>query len=402
MIGGSRRAQDRRGSPARFRRASLLWLGLSAVFAGAAVPGATPSIQWRTETAPNIAVEVVGLLPSTLVELVRNGGAAKKGVELLAVFAEQPDDRAHAMPAMAGTWRVEGEALRFDPAYPFQPGVRYRAEFNPSQLPGVPLTAQRLISSYELPAGNGRPRTVVTQVFPSAAVLPENQLKFYVHFSAPMSRGGIYEHIRLRTADGVAIELPFLEIDEELWDPRMLRLTLLIDPGRIKRGVKPLIDAGPVFEEGTVYALTIGAGWHDASGQPLLADFTKTFRIGPADRTPPDPARWTMKPARVGTREPLIVEFDEPMDRALALRMITVRRGAGEVMEGETRLGDAERRWSFMPARPWERGQHALEVAATIEDLAGNNIGRTFDVDLFEKVERRIVAESVRVVFEVQ
>ena len=36
--------------------------------------------------------------------------------------------------------------------------------------------------------------------------------------------------------DFEAIELPFLEIDEELWDPAMMRLTLFIDPGRIKRG----------------------------------------------------------------------------------------------------------------------------------------------------------------------
>jgi len=31
--------------------------------------------------------------------------------------------------------------------------------------------------------------TIVAQVYPSATVLPENQLKFYVQFSAPMSRG---------------------------------------------------------------------------------------------------------------------------------------------------------------------------------------------------------------------
>ena len=71
-------------------------------------------------------------------------------------------------------------------------------------------------------------------------MLPENLLKFYVHFSAPMSRGNIYDYIRLLNADGKQVELPFLEIDEELWDDSLTRLTLFIDPGRIKRGVLPL------------------------------------------------------------------------------------------------------------------------------------------------------------------
>ena len=36
-----------------------------------------------------------------------------------------------------------------------------------------------------------------------------------------MSRGNIYDHIRLRGEDGKDVELPFLEIDEELWDTTM-------------------------------------------------------------------------------------------------------------------------------------------------------------------------------------
>jgi hypothetical protein len=35
----------------------------------------------------------------------------------------------------------------------------------------------------------------------------------------------------------------------------------------------------------------------------------------------------------------------------------------------------------------------------TIEDLAGNNIGKPFDVDLFERVERRMTNASVTLPF---
>src|SRR5437762_8966838 len=99
-----------------------------------------------------------------------------------------------------------------------------------------------------------------------------------------MRRGHIYEHIRLLDHAGKDVELPFLEINEELWNPDMTRLTLFIDPGRIKRGVKPLEEVGPALENGKRFTLSIDSAWQDAQGQPLKAGFQKTFRVGPTDR----------------------------------------------------------------------------------------------------------------------
>jgi hypothetical protein len=299
------------------------------------------------------------------------------------------------MPAINGTWSVEGDRVRFEPRFALDRGVRYRAEYRAAG--GAPV-----VSFFTLPATTAVPTTSVSQIFPSGDVLPENQLKFYVQFSAPMSRGEAYAQVQLRDAAGRPIELAFLELEEELWDPAMTRLTLLIDPGRIKRGVKPLEDIGPVFEEGKRYTLAIGSGWRDAGGLALRAPFEKTFRIGPADRTPPDPARWKMRAVTAGKREPLVVEFDEPMDRALAARLISVRRFGGEPVAGEAALAEQERRWSFTPAQSWQTGLHMLVVATTIEDLAGNNIGKPFDVDVFERVDRRVATETVQVSFEVK
>jgi hypothetical protein len=73
--------------------------------------------------------------------------------------------------------------------------------------------------------------------------------------------------------------LPFLEIDEELWDDSMTRLTLFIEPGRIKRGVKPLEDIGPALEEGKSYTLVIDAAWQDGHGRSLKESFRKQFRL---------------------------------------------------------------------------------------------------------------------------
>jgi hypothetical protein len=41
-------------------------------------------------------------------------------------------------------------------------------------------------------------------------------------------------------------------------------------------------------------------------------------------------------------------------------------------------------------------------VQTTIEDLAGNNIGKPFEVDTFEGVERRITNQTVSVPFEIR
>ncbi|MSU51469.1 MAG: hypothetical protein EXS37_20675 [Opitutus sp.] len=340
-------------------------------------------------------VELAGAPPETLRAFAGIDPDAVRWAQILAVFAEQGN--AAVTPPMAGAWHVADGRVRFTPRFPLEPGVRYRAEFRAGDAPPV-------VSFFEMPADTAAPTTVVTRIFPSAAVLPENQLKFYVHFSAPMSRGGTYEHVHLRDAAGQPVELPFLELDEELWDPSMTRLTLLIDPGRIKRGVKPLEDIGPVFEEGKNYALTLGVACRDAAGRVLRAGFEKRFRAGATDRTAPDPRRWKVSAPAAGTRAALVVEFDEPMDQALALRLIHVVAKADGVgaVDGVCALAEEERRWTFVPESPWTRGRHELTVGTTIEDLAGNNIGKTFDVDLEDDAPRQFVAGHVSVVFEVR
>ncbi len=73
-----------------------------------------------------------------------------------------------------------------------------------------------------------------------------------------MSGGDVYRHIQLiELAKKKVVQWPLLELGEELWNQDMTRLTLFIDPGRIKRGVKPLEELGPSLEEGKDYELII-------------------------------------------------------------------------------------------------------------------------------------------------
>jgi hypothetical protein len=307
------------------------------------------------------------------------------------------------IPSMLGEYRIGDGLLHFIPQFPLDPGVRYRAEFHPNKLPGArPGDVSPLSAAFAVPARPAVAQTIVERVYPSGALLPENLLKFYIHFSAPMSRGHIYDHVRLRDAAGRYVELPFLELDEELWDPSMTRLTLFIDPGRIKRGVQPLEDLGPALVEGKSYVLEISRLWKDGAGVPLKDNFQKVFKVGPPDRQPPEPARWQIRAPQSRTRDALQVTFPKSMDHALARRMIRVLGETSEPIEGVTRLEDEERRWLFTPERPWRQGQFQLSIQTTIEDLAGNNIGKAFEVDLVETGQRQLTNSTMKLSFEVR
>ena len=372
----------------------------------AAVSAGDFKLRWVSDsTDPKKAfAEVTGLNSSALKQLRRSNWKTEQWQRLLVVRAEQGDLLADiGLPPMLGEYRVTADALRFEPQFPLEAGLAYRATFQPGQLPGARNKRVPLLSAvFQRRVQRTSPTTVVTQIYPSGGTVPENLLKFYVHFSAPMRGGHIYEHIHLLDDAGKPVELPFLEIDEELWNPEMTRLTLFIDPGRIKREVKPLEEIGPALEEGKHYTLVIDQEWKDNAGIPLKETFRRAFRVGPPDRDAPDPARWKIHPPKPGTREPLAIGFPKPMDHALARRMIQVELISSGSVQGQIVLDEEERRWTFVPAEAWRAGSYKLAVQTTIEDLAGNNIGKPFEVDVFDGVQRRLTNSTVTLQFEVR
>ena len=381
-------------------------LGLRPRLIAADSPDATPQSPFVLNWVSNAVtggwtLNVTGAGAETLAGLRGAPWTPVQWQKLLVVQAESSGALGSiGMPSMLGKYRVHESAIQFEPQFPLEPGLRYVAAFYPAQLPGA--SEGRFVSAtFELPHCATNSTTVVAQIYPTARVLPENLLKFYVHFSAPMSRGHIYEYIHLRNAAGKDVQLPFLEIDQELWDPQMTRLTLFIDPGRIKRGVTPLEEIGPALEQGRSFTLVIDRGWTDANGLPLKESFKKPFTVGPPDRSAIDPGAWKIQPPAAGTRAPLTVSFPKPLDHALAQRMIYVADHAARIVEGTSALADEERRWTFVPTQPWARGAFELLVQKTIEDLAGNNIGKAFEVDLFKGVQRRFTNATVRLPFAV-
>ncbi|MBI4471109.1 MAG: hypothetical protein HY646_00475 [Acidobacteria bacterium] len=298
------------------------------------------------------------------------------------------------VPPVLGSYRMENEVLVFLPRYPVQPGLRYRATLNAGRSP--------IVRTFEVSKPKAVPTTDVENVFPSANIIPENQLKLYLHFSAPMSRGEAYERTHLLDENGKKIVLPFLELPEELWDQEYRRLTILFDPGRIKRGLVPNEEVGSPLVAGRKYTLVIDSDWKDAEGKPLKAGFTKTFSVGEADRKVIDLRTWKVIPPKSSSREALSVEFPEPLDRALLQRQLEVTDSRGNVLKGSIRIDREEMRWSFVPDVSWNAGDYSIRVGTILADLAGNMIDRLFDVDVFEKVDERIVRETKLIPFSVK
>lgn len=303
-------------------------------------------------------------------------------------------------PPVLGTYNVDAELVRFTPDYPLVPGLTYRAVYQ--SIGADPSASPRSVEQFfSIPKPNDQPTTVLSNVFPSVDTLPENQLKFYLHFSAPMSRGEAYHRVHLLDAEGDELELPFLELDEELWDRQGVRFTLFLDPGRIKRGLRPREEVGPVFEQGKTYTLVVDRDWRDAAGNPLVDGFRKTIRVGAADDKQPDPNDWTVAAPKAGTTEPVTIRFPEPLDHAMLHRVIVVHDSEDRWVDGQVRVDENEMRWTLVPVQPWQAGDYTIQVQTDLEDLAGNSIARAFDVDVLEPISRSIKAERWSVPFRV-
>jgi hypothetical protein len=314
-------------------------------------------------------------------------------VSVKAATEKETDER----PALAGRWIVNNRDLIFEPRFPLTPGVVYQVALQPEGE-----TKPRRFD-LSLPEPDRTPITSLRQIYPTRDQLPENQLRFYLEFSGPMKRGQAYKNIQLLDEKNKPIPDVFLEIDEELWNPAMTRLTLLFDPGRVKNGLKPREDLGPTLENGKKYTLRVSGDWPDAEDRKLTKrEFRKPFTAGPPDITPIDPKTWKLQIPRPGTRDPLVVSFGESLDYALLTRVIGVADKAGQSVEGAIAITNQETCWQFTPPEPWQPGAYQLIAKTILEDLAANRVGRAFEVDVFNRVDMGETDKQIAIPFAIK
>ena len=372
----------------------------SLVVAAACGPARSASNPEIRLTSPPVGgmsyVEVVGLSPSMLDGLEDDVVSPE---QWSAGFRVAVDEQA---PAMLGTYSVANGAVRFTPAFPLDPGRQYFVRFDPARLPGAGTPEVGAITAaIGVPARHTIPTTTVARVYPSGDVVPENLLRMYIEFSGPMGRPSGIPHMKLLDETGEEIAGAFLPLDYEFWSPDHTRFTAFFDPGRVKDGILPNQEMGRALLPGRSVTLVISPEWRDQHGLPLKEEFRRVFRVGPPASKPLDTASWRIQAPAAGGRDGVVVTFPEPLDHGLLMRALGVTR-EGQQIEGEIVLDNAETRWTFTPREPWRAGTYELLALDILEDVAGNQIGRAFEVDNFDTVDKSPNPQSILLPFEIE
>jgi len=375
---------------------TALLIGAAACDRSSDAPAA-PSITLTTPPDGQTAyIEVRGLSGPMLSALDRADLMPEQWSGILRVSVA-PD-----APSVLGKYSVADGALRFTPLFPFDDGRRYQVRFDPGRLPGAPADAGGIVEgAVGRPASDSTPSTSVVGVYPSGEEVPENLLRMYIEFSGPMGRKSGVEHISLLDSSGREIQGAVLPLDYELWSPDHTRFTVLFDPGRVKKGILPNRQMGRPLETGRSVTLVVSREWRDEHGLPLKEDFRRTLRVGRPEEKAIDPAAWRIQPPAAGTRTGVVVTFPMPLDHGLLMRALDVTLD-GQSVKGHITVERGETRWTFTPTDPWRAGAYRLLALDVLEDPAGNQIGRAFEVSNAGAVDKGPAPKTITLPFNVK
>jgi hypothetical protein len=363
--------------------AALVAVALSPACRGAAPEAAAPlAITLATPSdAPHAVVELTGLTRAERTALAAQPRSGAEWEQLFRVAVARPSTTSAIPPAVAGRYAITDRGVRFTPAFPLSPGRAFDVTVD---LPRIRAGQPPLLTTVVTPAAS--PVTSSTRVVglsPSAATLPENLLRLYIWFSAPMGGGPGASHVTLIDEERGEVRDAFLPVvDGGFWNHDFTRYTLFFDPGRVKEGV---LRSGRPLMAGRRYRIRIAASWRDANGAPLAETFEHRFTAGPAQTAARDIDAWRIGSVAAGTRDVLTIAAPAPLDRAIALRAIGVTRADGTALDGDVALDATDMRWQFTPREPWTAGAYRVVALDTLEDPAGNRIGRAFEVPIDDR-----------------
>ncbi len=291
-------------------------------------------------------------------------------------------------PSMAGRVVRDGDAVCFVPRFPFVDGATYTV-----------VVDGDVRDVLERPRSAGAPIAEVEHIWPSSISVPRNLLRIYIDFSERMSEGYAAHCVRLVDDAGVTMAAALLPTEHELWDSERRRLTVLLDPARIKRGLAGHRALGYPLQTGGAFRVVVDAAFCDARGRPLRSGADRRYAVDDDKRRRVDPHHWTITEPRAATREPIDVDFDAPLDHGLLAGCLHVVDANGRAIDGVATIGHAEQSWHFTPHAAWGAGLHHLVVDPILEDQAGNSVCRVFDRDLTRPEDDPIVGSPVMLSF---
>ncbi len=280
---------------------------------------------------------------------------------------------------LAGVAQRQGARILFKPQFPFRANSIYRVEIHPDCPTADCAEGWHLQARFamESPTALAAPR--VLAIYPSAGVVPSNVLRIHVAFSQPMAQGDVYRHVSLLDNAGVPLRDPFLNLRRGLWNDTQTRLTILFDPGRLKRGVGPNLTVGSPLEPGRTYTLRVGKDMRAADGTTLGEDHEFAIEVGSPVYAQVDLEDWTLVPP-INRTEPLLVRTDVFLDQVGVEQNVRVLDAVGNEVAGRIETGLGTPGWRFVPDRDWAAGSYRVAIKADLEDVSGNSFRTPFDV----------------------
>ena len=298
---------------------------------------------------------------------------AKANHNELAVFV-----KGKATPIL-GDFFNNGDKHVFTPVIPFTPGQQYLIRHNEKLLAEFSIAPLKNLDTPKLKA-----------IYPSTDSVPQNLLKMYFVFSEPMQEvGKAIDFITIKDNTSGEIKNVFLELPSELWNKEHTRLTLWLDPGRIKTALIPNKKEGLPLKQGHNYTLTVSKNLKSAKGVILDKSYSKDFHVIASDRKQPNSNQWQINSPNRDSKDKLEIRFNEAMDAILTMETISIKDKYNEVINGTFELVSHEHKLNFYPEKTWHKGFYEITILSILEDLAGNNLNHLFDNTLEDNLEKK-------------
>ena len=334
------------------------------------------SIQWKETQATSLVI------PREFVQDIPDDSIS----ELLFIHLIKEGDR----PAVLGDFQLSENRIVFTPLIPMTRGLKYEV-----------LLRNNSLGVVQIPVAETDVKPEVLAVFPSQDTLPENLLKIYIKFSAPMQEDQAMQHLSLIRNETDTISSAFLSLQQELWNKERTILTVWLHPGRIKRELQPNKNLGAPLQSGGFYRIIISPEWKDINGASLRQLHSKKFTVASRDSLSPDTQKWTLDLPVGGSKNALELKFDEPLIYTLIQESIEIYDQEQKQVDGTLEVLPEETGVAFIPTFNWKKGSYYIRIQSRLEDLAGNNLNRAFDRDI--SIEKPISgSDSFEIRFEVK
>ena len=219
---------------------------------------------------------------------------------------------------------------------------------------------------------------IVSAIYPETNEIPENVLKFYITFSQPMREGDFLKHILLLDNKGNNLKGVFFDNLYELWSSNHKQLTLIVDPGRVKTGLREHEKNGRALKIGESYRLIVNISWKSIKGNYLKEAFTKKFTVIAEDIVPPNAENINVSNIEINSKNPINIEFNEALD-VLQLKDYVRILENESVVNGTFKILDFGKQLQFKPVAFWEQKNYRLQIDKRLEDIAANNFSGKFD-----------------------